>query len=258
MRVRGSHRARTGRRLWGVGVRRLACHPWRRPTPTQPPADGRRRDENRGANTVGPVNGTDATRTTAGPGPRRRAPLGGLLPWVVLGVAALAGVAAGRLGTATGEIEGVETFAHPAGLHTEADVPYTENPGTGGPHHPVWQDCGVYDAEVREEHAVHSLEHGAVWITYRPSDLTDAGIAALAERFSGRRYVIVSPRDGQQSPVVLTAWNRRLALNGPDDERIGVFVARYAEGPQAPEAGAPCEGGTAATLGTPADAAHGG
>lgn len=154
-----------------------------------------------------------------------------------------------------GEIEGVETFEYIGGLHTEADVPYTENPGVGGPHDPVWQNCGVYDAEIREEHVVHSLEHGAVWITYREDDLSDGELEDLVERFRERRYVIVSPRAAQDSPVVLSAWNRRLAITAVDDPRIGIFVARYAEGPQAPESGAPCHGGTDATLSEPVDRA---
>ena len=39
-----------------------------------------------------------------------------------------------------------------------------------GEHNPVWQNCGFYNKPVRDESAVHSLEHGAVWITSpRPS-----------------------------------------------------------------------------------------
>src|ERR687891_454587 len=65
--------------------------------------------------------------------------------------------------------EGVQSFSvldqyH----HTEETVPYSQIPPVGGPHDPVWQNCGFYDMPVRDENAVHSLEHGAVWITYSP------------------------------------------------------------------------------------------
>jgi len=32
----------------------------------------------------------------------------------------------------------------------------------------VWLACGVYDEAVRDENAVHDLEHGTVWITHDP------------------------------------------------------------------------------------------
>lgn len=40
-------------------------------------------------------------------------------------------------------------------------------------------DCAVYDQQVRSENAVHSLEHGAVWIT-------DDVYAISAEELSAR------------------------------------------------------------------------
>ena len=54
-------------------------------------------------------------------------------------------------------------------------------PPVGGAHDPEWLECGAYDAPVRDENAVHDLEHGTVWITYdgpaRPAD-----VAALERR----------------------------------------------------------------------------
>jgi hypothetical protein len=49
------------------------------------------------------------------------------------------------------------------GKHTAGEVDYAQNPPVGGAHNPVWQNCGFYDKPIRDESAVHSLEHGAVW-----------------------------------------------------------------------------------------------
>ena len=56
----------------------------------------------------------------------------------------------------------------PAGQHTEAAVDYPQSPPAGGDHNPVWQNAGFYEEPVQNETAVHTLEHGAVWITYQP------------------------------------------------------------------------------------------
>lgn len=247
MLVRGSRRARTGRRLWGVGCGGLPDTLGGTTGEGKPASEAGKRDEDRRDDTVAAVH-------AAGPQPGRKPRhTGGLTPWIALGIAALAAVAVARLTTGTGEIDGIETFTYIGGLHTEADVPYTENPGVGGPHHPTWQNCAVYDAEIREEHAVHSLEHGAVWITYRDDDLDAQEKLDLTTRYEGRSHVIVSPRNSQETPIVVSAWNRRLAVQRADDPRIGVFVAQYFQGPQAPESGAPCDGGTDATIDTTID-----
>jgi hypothetical protein len=59
----------------------------------------------------------------------------------------------------------------PTSLHVGGNIDYDQDlgiPPAGGPHNPSWQNCGFYDELVRDENAVHSLEHGAVWITYQP------------------------------------------------------------------------------------------
>ena len=50
-------------------------------------------------------------------------------------------------------------------------VAYRYSPPIGGRHDAVWATCTgvVYPRALRNENAVHALEHGAVWITYRPS-----------------------------------------------------------------------------------------
>lgn len=192
-------------------------------------------------------------QTSAIEAPARR--LGGLLPWVLLGAVSVIVVSLAQIGRGSGEIEDTLSFEYAGGIHTESRIPYTETPGAGGPHHPVWQNCGVYSDELYDEHVVHSLEHGAVSIMYDPNELDTEAIEALAGRWKTHRYVILAPRNDLADPVVLTAWNRQLGLRDPSDPRIGIFVARYAEGPQAPESGAPCRGGTSRTTANPWGAA---
>ncbi|MBO0921460.1 DUF3105 domain-containing protein [Cellulomonas sp. zg-ZUI222] len=145
------------------------------------------------------------------------------------------------------EIEGVETFDGLSFDHVTTEVDYPQTPPVGGEHNAVWQNCGVYDAPVVDEHAVHSLEHGAVWLTHSP-DLPADQVAALHALADGRPYVMVSPYEGQPSPVVATAWGVQLQLDGAEDERLPVFVRKYLLNPELPEAGALCSNG----VGSPA------
>lgn len=184
---------------------------------------------------------------------RKRRLLGGLLPWVLLGTVSVLAVSVAQIGRGDGEIEDVTRYAYKGGNHTETRVTYPETPGAGGAHHPVWQNCGVYTRELYDEHVVHSLEHGAVSITYDPETVGTDTVDALTKRWGAHPYVIVSPRSGLAGPIVLTAWNRQLTVDEPTDPRIGIFVARYAEGPQAPESGAPCTRGTTRTTTSPWD-----
>jgi hypothetical protein len=131
--------------------------------------------------------------------------------------------------------------------HTTQDVDYPQSPPVGGPHDPVWLDCGVYDEPVRDENAVHDLEHGSVWITYDPD--ADVDVAALEEVLP--QNGIISPYDGLDSPVVVTVWGHQLALDGADDPRLELFIDTYGGGETAPEPFASCAGGVRASGGDP-------
>jgi len=85
------------------------------------------------------------------------------------------------------------------------------------------------------------MEHGAVWLTYRP-DLDAAQVASLQALVRGHAYVLMSPYPPQTKPVVLTAWGTQLVIDKLPDDRIAKFIAYYELGPQNPEPGAPCDG----------------
>jgi hypothetical protein len=124
--------------------------------------------------------------------------------------------------------------------HREGPIEYDTLPPVGGPHHPRWLACDVYDEPVPAEVAVHSLEHGAVWLTYAPS-LPDDQVAQLAE-LAGleEEYVLVSPLRGLDSRIVAVAWGASLEVSAADDPRLREFLAAYAGGGQGGEPGAPC------------------
>src|SRR6478609_2699210 len=107
--------------------------------------------------------------------------------------------------------------------HVTGPVKYAVIPPVGGPHNPVWMNAGVYDKPVPSERAVHDMEHGAVWITYRPS-LSPQAVDAL-RAFVGRqtlidesqqtqvpgqanRFMDMSPwaTNALPAPIVISSW----------------------------------------------------
>lgn len=133
-----------------------------------------------------------------------------------------------------------------SGDHVITEVEYEQTPPVGGDHNPLWLNCGVYDEPIFSENAVHSMEHGAVWITYDPA-LDQAAVAQLEELLPST-YAILSPFEGLPSPVVVSAWGRQLALDSPEDPQLEEFIAQYRSGGVAPEIGASCTGGSDGTL----------
>src|SRR5215216_2543952 len=127
--------------------------------------------------------------------------------------------------------EGLESFEVPSRFHTEEPVFYQQNPPAGGDHAPV---CS--------ENAVHSLEHGVVWITYRP-DLPPEQIETLRMLANNHSHVLVSPYPDLPTPVVGSAWGRQLRLEGANDPRLEQFVSTFEWGSQSPEPEGPCTGG---------------
>jgi hypothetical protein len=146
--------------------------------------------------------------------------------------------------TAPGQIAGLKTFTYPTGAkHLSTPVTYKESPPVGGDHDPVWADCTgtVYPVDIRHENAVHSMEHGAVWITYNPDTVSKADVATLASLVSGVSHRLMSPYKGLDAPISLQSWDHQLKVTSVTDKRIKQFADFFTEN-QAyyPEIGASC------------------
>ncbi|HWC11334.1 MAG TPA: DUF3105 domain-containing protein [Acidimicrobiales bacterium] len=140
----------------------------------------------------------------------------------------------------------VQTYEGLSNLHVAGPVQYPQTPPVGGEHAPMWQNCGFYREPVAPENAVHSMEHGAVWITYSP-DLAASQVDILRDLAADQTHVLVSPFPGLPTPVVASAWGAQLRLPSAGDRRLRTFVDRYRQSSQAPEPGAACTG----AVGTP-------
>lgn len=163
--------------------------------------------------------------------------VGGVL-WVVVGASDSGSPTQGKVA-----LTGMQTYSNLARDHVSGTVAYPQTPPVGGKHSKTWQNCGVYSAPVPNEEAIHSLEHGAMWITYRP-DLAASDLAALLDDVSGEPYALVSPYPGLPSPIVASAWGVQLKLTAARDPRLKSFINTYKSGDTAPEPGGECTGGT--------------
>lgn len=176
---------------------------------------------------------------------RRRAAWIAVTAAVVVGGIALVVVSRGGGGGGSGADApaGTETFDYPSRDHVQGSVAYDRTPPAGGDHAGVWQNCGSYPDPIGPEQGVHSMEHGAVWLTYR-ADLEASEVDRVRSLADGQSFVLVSLWEtGLPSAVVASAWGRQLEVSSASDPRLEQFVRAFQVGPQAPEPGAPCIGG---------------
>lgn len=137
--------------------------------------------------------------------------------------------------------DGIVDFGEQSRNHTEGPVVYAQDPPVGGDHAPIWLNCGFYDTPVPNENAVHSLEHGTVWLTFDPS-LPQDQVDVLRD-FAQEAEVLVSPYPGLGDDVVASTWGRQLRISEFDEGTIKAFVVTQKNGPNTPEPRANCTGG---------------
>ena len=112
----------------------------------------------------------------------------------------------------------------------------------GGAHHPGWATCKAYSTFVAAEYAIHSMEHGAIWIAY-DSSLKSSEVKTLTAYTKNDPYLLLTPINKAPSPITVTAWGYQLKLEKASDSRIKDFINAYQNSKSTPELGAPCQGG---------------
>ncbi|HEX7739356.1 MAG TPA: DUF3105 domain-containing protein [Marmoricola sp.] len=148
--------------------------------------------------------------------------------------------------------------------HVDGPVTYAVLPPVGGPHNGTWMNAGVYTKPIPSERAVHNLEHGAIWITYRPN-LAQSQVRQLQdlvgkqsmidEGSNSNRYMDLSPwaSNALPSPIVVSSWGYQLKVDSPTDPRIQQFIDKFRHNKTyTPEFGAAVDGIPVDTGGRPA------
>jgi hypothetical protein len=141
--------------------------------------------------------------------------------------------------------DGVKTWSSKLSqTHVTKTVKYPMTPPAGGDHDARWMNCNgdVYTKELNNMNAVHSLEHGSVWVTYT-SKAKKADVEALAAKVKKTPYTLMSPYEGQAAPIMLTAWGHQRTVTSASDANVDKFFETYVQGEQTPEKGATCQGG---------------
>lgn len=141
--------------------------------------------------------------------------------------------------------DGVTAYTYAGGDHNDDFTAWTENPPVGGTHNNTWQKCEFYDGVINPGMGVHSMEHGAVWITYSP-DLPQEQIDKLKEEFGGEAFTLISEYPGIPAPIVVSSWGHQLQITDgdADSQALKQFVRVYKNNPDyTPEFGASCANG---------------
>ena len=140
--------------------------------------------------------------------------------WVLFFALLVAGIgyAAVYFGKSTpGSGEGPgESFASQGQDHVALRTPfeYNSNPPSSGPHYQSQANWGMYDYEVLDQIFLHNLEHGGIWIAYRPTTAPEAlaDFQGLVQELAGRK-IVMAPRAQNDADVALVAWTRVLKFD---------------------------------------------
>lgn len=133
-----------------------------------------------------------------------------------------------------GKVEGKTVIGQEYELQGAAHIspgsqhePYNSNPPTSGPHYATPVQNGVRDEPIADETLIHNLEHGYIWISYRP-DTSDDLKNKLKEFVQDDDWkMVLAPRSQNDSPIVLASWGRLLKLQDYDEEQIKKFRNAY-------------------------------
>jgi len=100
---------------------------------------------------------------------------------------------------------------------------YNSNPPTSGPHYGQAPNWGFYSEPIDDESAIHAIEHGGIWISYK--DLNEDEIDLLEDFVDNNsQSVIVTPRDQNDSRIAIVAWTKLVKFENVDVDAFQKFL----------------------------------
>ena len=111
-------------------------------------------------------------------------------------------------------------------ISSNENVTYKTNPPTSGDHLADAKTWGVYNDEIDDKAAVHGLEHGGIWISYK--NISEKEIQILKEvGKNNSQSVIVSPRRENDNKIVVASWGQMMKLESVDKAVIQKYINTY-------------------------------
>lgn len=106
---------------------------------------------------------------------------------------------------------------------------YNSNPPTSGDHYPGPAEWGSYREESPDEILIHNLEHGGIWISYRPGvpDEVRDRLEGFYKKWG--RKIIVTPRSKNDADIAVAAWTHldKFSVAELSEERVEKFIRAY-------------------------------
>lgn len=134
---------------------------------------------------------------------------------LLAGGLAYAAVYFGKSAPGSGDGPG-ESFPSQGQDHVPLRTPfaYNSNPPSSGPHYASQANWGIYDYEVLDQIFLHNLEHGGIWIAYRPTIAPQAleDLKAIVKELAGRK-IVMAPRSANGADVAVVSWTRVLTFD---------------------------------------------
>ncbi len=118
-------------------------------------------------------------------------------------------------------------------------IVYKSAPPSSGTHYGSTASYGFSDKEIAEGTLVHSLEHGAIVLYYKPG-LSDKVLQDLRDAYSslppakyGKVKLVITPYPELQAPLVLAAWGRVLPFEEFNYDKVrAAYQALVDKGPE--------------------------
>jgi len=128
----------------------------------------------------------------------------------------------------------VEAFEIEGRGHVESsvDVNYQTNPPTSGDHLAEAENWGIYTKEIDDKAAVHSMEHGGIWISYDDISKEDIKVLETIGK-QNSQSTVVSPRAANDMHIVITSWGKMMKTDQVDAPLIQKYIDTYKN--QSPE-----------------------